>query len=212
MAAPVQGITTLLAHQLLTNDPTSAAAMSIVGTEVDVRTWLSAKVYVYHAVIEAAANDPGISYILQSRWSTASGLNEDWIPVWTFTSGSASGVASEITGTEAIGEQSIAVDADPTASFTPGTECYVEDTGVVADGEWGRVALSETSADIVNLVDGLTTAKDSADTIWTQAGTFQGTVSLAEVSWLRMIVQTTSTSAGADIHFKANMVQFQSFA
>lgn len=206
MADVTQAASTLLSHQLLTNAAT-AAGLSVVGSEVDVRTFLSATVYVYHAYIEAAANDPGIEYHLQGRWSTGTTVDEDWITLWTFQAGIAAAVAAEISGTEAAGETTIAVDADPTAAFTPGIEVYIEDTGTVANGEWSRVVLSTTAADIVNIVDGLTNAKDSADTIWTQASTFSGSVDLSGISYVRMIVVNRDGS-GADVHFKAEMISF----
>ena len=58
MADITQAASTLLAHQLLTN-AASAAGLSFVGAEVDVRSNLSATVQVYHAVIEAlSVNEP----------------------------------------------------------------------------------------------------------------------------------------------------------
>lgn len=209
MANVTQAASTLLAHQLLTNDAT-AAGLSVVGSEVDVKTFISATVQVYHAVIEAAANDPGVDYVLQGRWEPTASKNEDWVDLWTFTSGTTAAVASEISGTEAAGETTLAVDADPTATFTPGILCYIEDTGVVADGEWARVAISATGPDIVTIVDGLTNGKDSADTIWSQAETFAGSVDLSGLSYVRMIVVGKDT-AGADIHFKAEMIAFTDF-
>lgn len=209
MADVTQSPATLLSHQLLTNAAT-AAGLSVVGTEVDVRTWIAARAYLYHALIEAATNSPGVEYKLQGRWSTGASVDEDWVDLLVFTSNTNAGVASEISGSEAAGQTTIAVDADPTATFTPGIEIYIEDTGTLANSEWGRVAISATAADIITLVDGLTNAKDAADTIWSGAQTFQGVVDLSGISWVRMIVQGFDTT-GADIHFKAEMVAFTDF-
>lgn len=67
MADVTQAASTLLAHVAITNADT-AAGFSVVGTEVDVRTFLSATVMVYHAIVEATeSNDPGLQYILQGQ-------------------------------------------------------------------------------------------------------------------------------------------------
>lgn len=204
MADATQVPNTLLSHALLTNAAT-AAGLSVVGTEVSVAGYLSAQINVFYAAIEAIANDPGVDFILQGRQDTGATINENWVDLWTITAPTAAAVASEISGVEAIGETTIAVDADPTSAFLPGTDVYIEDTGTVTDGEWAKVAISATGANIVTLVDGLTRAKDAADTIWTQAMKASGQVSLDGISYVRMIIQNTDTS-GVNIHYKATMI------
>lgn len=206
MADNTQAAVTLLSHQAHTHSITDVTA---VGTEADVRTFLSAGIFVYHANIETTANATGVKYILQGRWPTASGVDEDWIDIVTFQTGTTAAVATEIAGTEAAGQTQITVDADPTAAFTRGIECYVEDKSVVADGEWARVDHSVAATDVF-LVDGITNAKDSADTIWTQAETYYTTIGLGNFSWVRMIMQHTAVT-GSNIHFKAEMVEVTDF-
>lgn len=210
MADVTQEATILLAHALLTNAD-SRAGLNFVGTEKDVRTFLSAQIYVYHAPIETAVNDPGIDYILQGRWSTGVNVNEDWIDLWKWTTGTVAAVAAEIAGAEAAGQTTIDVDADPTANFTPGSKIYIEDKGTVADGEWNAVAHSEAAGpDSVTILDGLTNAKDNVDTMWTQAESFSGSVDLSGISYVRMIVQGSDTT-GVNFHYKAHMIAFTDF-
>ncbi len=210
MADNTQLGTTLLAHQAHTHSLTD---VSIVGSEVDVRTNISAGLWVYHANVEVIANAEGVRYILQGRWSTASGLDEDWVDILTvLETGVTAAVAAEISGSEAVGETTIAVDADPTAAFTRGVPCYLRDNSVVADGEWGRVSHSAAAADIVTLVDGLTIAKDAADNMWTQAESrYVSDIPLGNVSWIRMIV-LHSALTGSNIQFKAELVEVTDFA
>ena len=111
MADYTQAAATLLAHQAHTHAVTD---VSQVGTEVDVRTFLSGQVFVYHANIETTANATGVQYKIQGRWSTGANVNEDWIDLMTFQTGEVSAVAAEIAGSEAAGQTSITVDADPT--------------------------------------------------------------------------------------------------
>lgn len=202
MADFTQSVDTLAAHQAHTHATTD---VSQTNAEVDVRTRLSAQVYVYHANIETTANATGVQYKVQGRWSTAADLDEDWVDLITFHTGITAAVAAEISGAEAAAETTIAVDADPTAAFTRGIEIYLEDKSVVGDGEWGRCSSSATAADIVTIVDGLTNAKDAADTIWTQAETFTGFLRLDGLSWVRLLMLHTAAT-GSNIHFKAEMV------
>lgn len=204
---------TQVANTLSTHVPHTHSTVDVsqADTEVDVRTYVSGTIYVYHANVETTANATGVQYIIQGRWTTGAAVNEDWIDLVTFQTGTTAAVASEITGNEAGGETSIAVDADPTASFLRGIPVYIEDKGVVADGEWGRCNYSATGADIVHLVDGLTNAKDSADTIWTQAETFcSGPIDLSGISYVRHLMLHTAAT-GSDIHYKVEMVSFTDF-
>jgi len=207
MADVTQQATTLLAHAAITNADTRAG-LNFVGTEKDVQSFYEAMIFVYHAPVEPAASDPGIEYILQGRWSTDTNVNEDWVDLWKWTSGTTAAVVAEISGNEAAGQTTIDVDADPTATFTPGTKIYIQDRGTVADGEWNAVAHSEaTSPDSITILDGLTNAKDSLDAINSQAETFAGSVSLTGIAYVRMIVQGSDTT-GVNIHYKAEMIAF----
>ena len=202
MADYTQAAATLLAHQAHTHAVTD---VSQVGTEVDVRTFLSGQVFVYHANIETTANATGVQYKIQGRWSTGANVNEDWIDLMTFQTGEVSAVAAEIAGSEAAGQTSITVDADPTGAFTRGILCYIEDTSVVADGEWNQVDHSVAVTDVF-LIDGLTNAKDAADTIWTKAERFTAKiVDFGGMSYIRAIMLHTAAT-GSDIHFKAELV------
>ena len=145
------------------------------------------------------------------RQSVGAAANEDWTDLYTFETGTSPAVAAEISGTEAAGETTIAVDADPTAAFTRGIPVYIQDTGTLTDGEWGRCSHSATAADIVTLMDGLTNAKDATDTIWTQAEsmTFSG-IDLTGLSYVRMIV-IHSAATGSNIEFKATLLSMTDF-
>ncbi len=204
MADVTQETTVLLAHQLLTNADT-AAGKTVKGTEKLVSSYLEATIRVYHALIEAAANDPGVQYIFQGRSGGAS-ENEDWVDIWRHVSATAAGVKADITGAEAAGETTLAVDADPTSAFSTGDIVYIKDV-TLSEGEWARVAHSETAANIVTILDGLTNAKGSSGEIWSGAEAVAMKVDLSGFNYVRMIVIGTDTT-GANIHFKAEMIAF----
>lgn len=205
MSDVTQAASTLAAHQAHTHSTTD---VSQVNTEVDVRTFISGQVYVYHANIETTANATGVEYLIQGRWTTGATVNEDWITLINFQTGVTAAVATEVAGAEAAGQTSIDVDADPTAAFLRGVAVYVEDKGTVGDGEWGICSHSVTGTPhTVNLVDGLTNAKDAADTIWTQAETFSGVLDFSGLSYIRLLMLHTAAT-GSNIHFKVELVAF----
>jgi len=209
MATYTQAAQTILSHQAHTH---STIDVSVVGSALDVKTSLSGTVYFYHANIETTANATGVEYILQGSWNTTSSVNEDWIDLITWQTGTTAAVASEITGTEASGETTIAVDADPTAAFTRGIQIYIQDAGTLANSEWARCSHSATSADIVTIMDGLTTGKDAADTMWTQAESAAFNIpNLSGMNFIRGIVLHTA-STGSNIHFKMELVEVTAIA
>lgn len=201
MADITQAASTIFSHQAHTHVITD---VSHAGSEVDVRSFLSGMVYIYHANIEVTANATGVKYIIQGRWPTGASVNEDWIDLLTFQTGTTAAVAAEIAGSEAVGQTQITVDSDPTGDFTRGIQCYIEDKSVVADGEWARVDHSVAATDVF-IVDGLTVAKDATDTMWTQAETFAAYLNLEGLSYIRGLM-LHAAATGSNIHFKAELV------
>ena len=107
-----------------------------------------------------------------------------------------------MTATEPIGETVLAVVA--TAGFVATDLLYIQDTGTLADSEWARCQeiVANTS---INLIDGLTTQKDSADVIWNDANVWAAQLDLTAVTRLRVVFQHEGTT-GANVHVKALMV------
>ena len=208
MADNTQAIVELIAPTAFTHTAATLSGLTI-GADFDIRTFLSAGIYIYHANVETTANATGVQYKIQLRYSAAATSDEDWVTVYTFQTGVTAAVAAEVAGVEAAGQTSIDVDADPTTAFTRGVKCYIQDTTTVADSEWAEVDFS-VAVTTVNLVDGLTNAKDAADTIWTQAETNYTELSLGHASYIRCIVQHTAAT-GANIEFKVEMVELTDF-
>ena len=208
MADNTQAIVELIPPTAFTHTAVTASGLTI-GADTDIRTFLSAGIYIYHAAVETVT-PLGVDYKIQLRYSAAATSDEDWVPVYTFTTGLTAAVAAEVAGSEAAGQRSIDVDADPTTAFTRGIKCYIQDTTTVADSEWGEVDFS-AAVTTVNLVDGLTNAKDAADTIWTQAETSYIELSLGHASYIRCIVQHAGAT-GPNIEFKVEMVELTDFA
>lgn len=183
-----------LTHQAVTHPDT------VVGSALDVTTKFAATIILFHALVEAAANTNAGTFIVQISGS-ASG-NEDWAPLARFTPNNGTADTEAMTATEPIGETSLAVAS--TTGFVAGDILYIQDTGTLADSEWARCREIVTDNSI-HLIDGLTTAKDSADVIWNDANIFVCQVDLSAVGRLRVVFQHEGT-VGANVHVKALMV------
>ena len=107
-----------------------------------------------------------------------------------------------MTATEPSAETVLAVAS--TTGFVAEDILYIQDAGTLADSEWARCEqiVTDTSIDIV---DGLTTGKDSSDIIFNDAEIFVAQLDLSAVGRLRVIFQHEGTT-GANVHVKAIMV------
>jgi hypothetical protein len=192
--------TVILAHQAVTHPDT------VVGSAQDVSTALAATIVIFHALVEATANTNAGSFHVQISGSSSG--NEDWATIAQFTANTGTADTEAMTATEPAGETVLAVVS--TTGFVAGDLLYVQDAGTLADSEWGRCQEIVTDTSI-NLIDGLTTGKDSADTIWNDANVFTAELGLTAVGRVRVLFQHEG-AVGANVHVKALMVTGDSIA
>jgi hypothetical protein len=188
-----QGID-VLTHQAVTHPDT------VKGDAQNVATHFSATLVMFHALVEATANtNPGSFHVQVSPESSG---NESWATVAQFTANNSTADTEAMTATEPVGETVLAVAS--TTGFAANDILYIQDAGTLADSEWARCKefVSNTSID---LVDGLTVAKDSSDVIWNDANVFVAQLDLTSVGRLRVIFQHEGVT-GANVHVKAIMV------
>lgn len=186
--------TDILTHQAVTHPDT------VKGSAQDVSTKLAATLFLFHASVEAAANTNAGSFLVQV--SGASSGDEDWATVYNFTATVSTADTEAMTATEPATETVLAVAS--TTGFVAGDILYIQDTGTLANSEWARCQEIVTNTSI-NLIDGLTNQKDSADVIWNDADVFVCQLDLTAVSRLR-VVFTHEGATGANCHVKALMV------
>lgn len=189
-----------LAHQAVTHPNT------VVGSALDVSTKLAASIILFHASVEAAANTNPGKFLVQI--SGAASGNEDWGTVAEFDATISTADTEAMTVTESASETALAVAA--TAGFAANDKLYIQDASVVADGEWARCREIVTDTTI-DLVDGLTNAKDSSDVIWNDADIFTCQLDLTAVGRVRVVFQHEG-AAGANCHVKGMMVTGDSIA
>ena len=175
MADYTQSKSTTIAHAAVTHPE------SIEGTSVDVATFLSCMVVMWHALIEATANtNPGKFRVFGSLDSSG---NDAWFHIVDFEVTNATAATEAMTATEPIGEKVLACAS--TTGFTAATNIYVQDASVETDSEWHPVdkIVTNTSVDIM---EGLVTQKDSADFLWSDAQHFKATLNCAHLSRVRV--------------------------
>lgn len=186
--------TVVLTHQAVTHPDT------VKGSAQDVSTKLAATILCFHASVEAAANTNPGSFLVQVSGSSSG--DENWVTIYTFTAMASTADTEAMTATEPIGETVLAVAS--TTGFIAGDNLYIQDTGTLGDSEWAKCQefVSNTS---INLIDGLTRAKDSSDVIWNDAEVFIAQIDLTAVGRLRVIFQHEG-AVGANVHVKALMI------
>lgn len=184
----------LLTHQAVTHPAT------VVGSAQDVSEVLSATLLLFHASVEASANTNPGKFLVQV--SGASEGNEDWITVYEFQATISTADTEAMTATEPAGETALAVAA--TAGFIANDILYIQDAGVVIDGEWGRCREIVTDTTI-DLVDGLNKGKDSSDVIWNDADLFVCAIDVSAIGRLRIVFQHEG-AAGVNCHVKGLMI------
>ena len=200
MATISKSYTVALAHQLVTHPAT------VVGSALDVSTKLGMTLLLFHASVEAAANTNPGKFLVQI--SGAESGNEDWQTIQQFDATISTADTEAMTATEPIGETALAVAA--TAGFVANDILYIQDAGVVADSEWARCREIVTDTTI-DLVDGLTNAKDSSDVIWNDADIFTCQLSLTSVGRVRVVFQSEGATS-VNCHIKAMAIYGDSIA
>jgi len=200
MATISKSYAVALAHQAVNHPAT------VVGSALDVSTKFAVTLVLFHASVEAVANTNPGKFLVQI--SGAASGNEDWVTAYEFDATVSTADTEAMTATEPIGETALAVAA--TAGFAANDLLYIQDSSVIADGEWGRCREIVTDSTI-NLVDGLTNAKDSADVIWNDADVWTCSIDLMAIGRVRVVFQHEG-AVGANCHIKSMAVYGNSIA
>lgn len=184
----------VLTHQSVVHPTT------IVGSAQDCRTKRAVVICLYHGYVEATADTNPGKFKVQVRPDAGDGsVNEHWQTVAEFTVKGTNPDTEAMTATEPAGETVLAVAS--TTGFVADDLLYIQDANTLADSEWAecRKIVSNTSID---LVDGLTTQKDSADVIWNDASRFICALDLNGIESYR-VVWSHEGATGANGHVKA---------
>lgn len=191
----------VLAHQAATHPTT------IKGSAIDCRTKFGALIFMYHGYVEAAADTNPGKFLVQVRPNAGDGtVTEDWKTVAEYVAQGTTPDDEALTATEPAGETVLAVAS--TTGFEPEDLVYIQDTGTLADSEWGKVQEKDTNVSIT-LIDGLTNGKDSSDLIFNDASKFTCYLDLSAVESFRVLWMHEG-AAGANGHVKATAITYDS--
>ncbi len=192
----------VLAHQAATHPTT------IVGASMNAATKLKVTLFLFHGYVEATADTNPGKFLVQVRPEVGgSAVNEHWITVAEITARGTTPDTEAMTASEPAGETSLAVAS--TTGFAVDDELYIQDTGTLADSEWARCKTFVANTSI-ELIDGLTNAKDNADVIWNDATKAVVTLDL-EAGENYRVVWTHEGTTGANGHVKALAITHDSY-
>lgn len=191
----------VLTHQAATHP------ITIVGSAISCLTKRAAVIFLYHGYVEATADTNPGKFLVQIRPDAGDGsVLEHWLTVVELPVKGTTPDTEAMTATEPAGETVLACAS--TTGFVAEDLLYIQDTGTLADSEWGlcQEVVSNTS---INLLDGLTTQKDNADVIWNDASKFVVSLDLNAVESFR-VVWIHEGATGANGHVKAIAITYDS--
>ncbi len=183
----------LIEHQAVTHQGT------VVGTAQNVSTISSITISLFHASIEDAANTNSGKFLVQISMSESG--NADWGTIYEFYATISTADFEAMTAIEPIGETVLAVAL--TAGFAALDKLYIQDTGTLKNSEWALCQEILTDASI-NLIDGLTNAKDTSDIIRNDADIWTFVLDVSSIKRIRTLF-VHEGSVGADCHIKGIM-------
>jgi hypothetical protein len=190
-----------LAHQ------TAVHPVTIVGSAINCSTKRAVVLYLYHGYIEATADTNPGKFKVQVRPDDGAGSGtEHWITVVELAAKGTTPDTEAMTATEPVGETALACAS--TTGFLADDLLYIQDTGTLADSEWAECREIVTNT-TVDLVDGLTVQKDSADVIWNDASKFVVALDLNGIESYR-VIWSHEGATGANGHVRASASTYDS--
>lgn len=194
---------TVLDHQAATHPTT------IVGSSISALTKRAVTILLYHAYVEDTADTNPGTFKVQVRPDPGDGsVNENWVTIAEYVAKGTDPDTEAMTATEPIGETVLVVAS--TTGFAAEDALYIQDAVTLTDSEWAECQeiVTDTSID---LIDGLTRAKDSADVIWNDASRFACSLNLNANESYR-VIWSHEGATGANGHVKAIAITHDSDA
>lgn len=192
----------VLAQQAVVN---AANTPLLVGSAIDVRTYLSGVVHLYRGNAEAVVNlTAGLAFMeLQASTDSAT---KNWRTVQRFvpTAGTTDTLALDATCD--AGAVILTTGAVVEATWPAGMWIFVTDaTNEATNSEWHMIADCDTDADeSITIADGLAYAKASGDDIYPYADIWSVGMDFSGVSYIRVVVANRGAS-GPDWVVKADL-------
>ena len=160
--------------------------------------------------MEATADTNPGKFLVQIRTDAGDGsVTENWTTVFEGVAKGTTPDTEAMTATEPVGETTLAVASTTGFTLADGdSDLYIQDTTTLADSEWAKMKTFSSNTNI-QLIDGLTVQKDSADVIWNDSSRFVVTLDLNPFESFR-VVWTHEGATGANGHVKADYSTYDS--
>lgn len=205
MAIPSKSVQVVIPHQAVTHPGT------VVGVAQDILEAIQVTVFLDHALVEAVPNSNPASWLIQVSGAVSG--DDQWLTEQEILLSQSGTPPDEgLTATEPVGETVLAVVS--TTGFTVLRPVYVQDASETSGSgftlsEWNLVQRIVTDTSL-NLLDGLTAEKDSADTIWGTAERIIYSFNVESKVRYR-VVYMHEGAAGANTHIRATATVEDSF-
>ncbi len=192
-----QAQVTVLAQQALVNAADSAM---LVGTDINVRTYLSGVVYIYRGNIEAVANlVAGLAFIELQK--SPDGVNWASVPGARFIPTATLPTIIDLDA-QCAADQAVLTSATVAiATMTAGKWIYVHDAATVANGEFHMIKDSAVNVS-VTLADNLAVVKAATDYAYDIADVWPVGIDFAGCGYIR-VVACNGGASGPDWVLKA---------
>jgi hypothetical protein len=193
--------TALLAHTQ------QATAAITVGSAVDVSTKSAVQIFVKMGRSTSTAFSNEMQFRLEA--SAKSSGNDEWVPVYQWTSQSGKTAATSTTLNDASCNA-----ADTTFVLTSGTgitagdHVYLRETGTPANSEWVRVV--SVSTNTVTIEEGLTRNHTNGINVADLAESWTFSINVAAIGRIRLVVDSASAATGVTADVIAWLVSLDS--
>jgi hypothetical protein len=186
-----------------------ATATVTIGSAVDVSTKLgpaTAFVKMGRTVATALTNE--VTFRLEGSAKTTG--NDEWVPIYSWTSGTGKTAASSTTlnGATTAGNTTTVLTAG--TGFSAGVIAYVRETGTPANSEWSRVASLSTNT--VTWEEAQTRSHTTGIAATTLAEEYAIPMDLSGQVRVRLVVDTASAASGQTVDILAWLVTADSAA
>jgi hypothetical protein len=193
--------TALLAHTQ------QATAVVTVGSAIDVSGKFAAQVFVKMGRTVATALGNEVTFRLEG--SAKSSANDEWVPIYVWTSQSGKTAASSTTvndGAFTAGDTTFVVTS--ATGLAAGDALYLRETGTPANSEWVRVA--SVSGTTITMEEACTRSHTNGINVADLAESWSFSINVSAIGRIRLVVDSASNASGQTVDVIAWLVTLDS--
>jgi hypothetical protein len=183
-----------------------ATAVVTVGSAIDVSGKFSGRYFIELGRSVATALTNEINFRIEA--SAKSSGNDEWFPVYQFTSGSGktAAISTTLNGATTAGNTTATLTSG--TSIVAGSFLYFRETGTPANSEWSRVA--SISGAVVTFEEAQTRSHTNAIAVTSLAEKVSGDIDFTNIGRIRLVVDSASLASGQTVDILAWLTTFDS--